>query len=108
MISAFLFLFTFELFFFYYFFFFDTGYGLQHSYEQPSPMRSTINTLEPLFPAPSVLANSAQQDEEDEVRVAVVTFARRIHFYSANLASVLQLPIQVRVPYIDLNIYIGI
>lgn len=59
-------------------------------------MRSTINTLEPLFSAPSVLAPSAQQpDGEDELRVAIVTFARRIHFYSANLASVLQLPVQV-------------
>ena len=59
-------------------------------------MRSTINTLEPLFSAPSVLATSAQQsDGEDELRVAIVTFARRIHFYSANLASTLQLPVQV-------------
>ena len=58
-------------------------------------MRTTINTLEPLFPAPSVLANAAQQDDEGEVRVAIVTFARRVHFYSANLSSVQQLPVQV-------------
>ena len=76
------------------------------SLEQPSPMRTTITNLEPLFAPPVAPGNfSSNQSKsldlgsEDEVRVGIVTFARDINYYSVdqNHSGSQSLPLRVHV-----------